>query len=236
MVAEALASDLEVDEIFHAGDFPEVLGVAGARGISVVAVTDKVMRSLSSTQTPQGIVAVVARGAAAQTPPPGSDLVLVLAQVRDPGNAGTLIRSAVAAGAQAVVFTTESVDAFNPKTVRASAGTLFHLTVITEVTLEGALADLRNQGFSTVAADAKAEVAADELDLTGPVALVVGNEAAGLRDEASLCDTVVRIPMPGPAESLNVAVAGSILLYETVRQRRGVSSTVPESGPSGGTG
>ena len=190
-------------------------------GVAVHVVTPAVITALSDTIAPQGVVAV----ARAPTADPGVlervDLVVVLAQVRDPGNAGTLIRSSVAAGAGAVVFTKGSVDPFNSKTVRASAGTVFNVPVVIDVTMDEAARRLRAAGTRIVGAHARAERPLDEVDMTAPVALVVGNEAWGLPEgSGELLDDVVGIPMPGPAESLNAGIAGSILLFEAVRQRR----------------
>jgi len=219
-VAEALERG-EVQDLFVDADLSSATTWL-ARG--AVAVSGRVIDALSDTSTPQGVVAV----ASMRTIPiaeASGDLMLVLSNVRDPGNAGTLVRSAVAAGASAVVFCSGSVDPFNPKTVRSTAGLLFHVNVVTGVGLEEAVDELRRKGFRLLGADAGSSVAPDELDLGGPVALVLGNESWGI-DEASnrLLDDVVGIPMPGPAESLNVGIAGSILLFEAVRQRRASSS------------
>jgi RNA methyltransferase, TrmH family len=194
-----------------------------ARG--ALAVSGRVIDALSDTSTPQGVVAV----ASMRTVPiaeVSGDLILVLSNVRDPGNAGTLVRSAVASGASAVVFCSGSVDPFNPKTVRATAGLLFHVDLVAAVGFEEAVDELRRKGFLILGADAGSSKAPDELDLSDPVALVLGNESWGI-DEVStrLLDDVVGIPMPGPAESLNVGIAGSILLFEAVRQRRASRSS-----------
>ena len=185
-----------------------------------LAVTGQVIAALTDTSTPQGVVAV-AEERAIETEAIDGDLVVVLADVRDPGNAGTLIRSAVAAGSSGVVFAKGSVDPFNPKTVRATAGLLFRVPLVHEVALEDVLGLLKARGFFVVGADAAADVAPEDVDLTQSIALVLGNESWGIEAGArALLDEVVGIPMPGPAESLNVGIAGSILLFEAVRQRR----------------
>ncbi len=185
-----------------------------------VPVTGQVIASLTDTTTPQGVVAV-ARTRTAPLADLTGDLIVVLSGVRDPGNAGTLVRSAVAAGASAVVFASGSVDPFNPKTVRSTAGLLFHVDIVTEVTMAEVAATLGGKGLTLVGADASSLVAPDAVDLTRPVALVLGNESWGIDVSArGLLDEVVGIPMPGPAESLNVGIAGSILLFEASRQRR----------------
>jgi len=215
-VAEALERG-EVQDLFVDADLSSASSWV-ARG--AVAVSGRVIDALSDTSTPQGVVAVASMRTIHIAEASG-DLMLVLSNVRDPGNAGTLVRSAVAAGASAAVFCSGSVDPFNPKTVRSTAGLLFHVNVVAGVGLEEAVEELRRKGFLLLGADAGSSVAPDELDLSVPVALVLGNESWGI-DEASsrLLDDVVGIPMPGPAESLNVGIAGSILLFEAVRQRR----------------
>ena len=187
---------------------------------SGLAVTGPVIAALTDTSTPQGVVAV-AEARTIEAEAIDGDLVVLLADVRDPGNAGTLLRSAVAAGSSGVVFAKGSVDPFNPKSVRATAGLLFRVPLVHEVALEDALGVLKARGFFVVGAAAGAAVAPEDVDLTQAVALVLGNESWGIEAGArSLLDEVVGIPMPGPAESLNVGIAGSILLFEAVRQRR----------------
>lgn len=206
----------------EADESEDVFEAARSAGVQVVETSGGVAASLSDSVTPQGIVAVL-RAPAFDLPsmPQDVDLVVVLAEVRDPGNAGTLVRAAVAAGAGAVVFGAGSVDPLGPKTVRAAAGALFSVRMIRGVDVREALDHLRAAGFTVVGADARATVSPEQVDLTSRVALVLGNEAWGLPDEmGDLVDVTVGIPMPGPVESLNVGIAGSILLFEAVRQRR----------------
>jgi TrmH family RNA methyltransferase len=211
-ISAAAVQDLFVDESEpFAAEFLDHGGLA---------VTGQVIAALTDTSTPQGVVAV-AETRAIEAEAIDGDLVVVLADVRDPGNAGTLVRSAVAAGSSGVVFAKGSVDPFNPKTVRATAGLLFRVPLVHEVALEDALSLLKARGFLVVGADAGAGVAPEDVDLTRAVALVLGNESWGIEAGArALLDEVVGIPMPGPAESLNAGIAGSILLFEAVRQRR----------------
>jgi TrmH family RNA methyltransferase len=171
-----------------------------------------VMERVASTESPQPVLAVVAMRA---TEVPGDATFLVVAdRVADPGNAGTIIRSAEASGAQGVVLTPGSVDPFNPKVVRASAGSLFRIPVV-EATLDS-LAGFRRLGTSSHRGD----VYTDPV-YHGRVAVVVGNEAHGLDDSAAI-DQWITIPHAGPAESLNVAMAATVLLFEVARQRRTV--------------
>jgi TrmH family RNA methyltransferase len=223
-VAEALKSQVGVDDVFAAAHAMsrDVAALAAAREVPVTFVRDEVLAALSDTTTPQGVVAVVAMPSwSIDDLPARADLVLVLAEVRDPGNAGTLVRSAVAAGASGVVFTPGAVDPWHPKTVRATAGALFHVPVIRHRAVDDALQSLRRADFVVIGADAASTRPLDSVDLTRRVALVVGNEAWGLPSHMRhLLDEDVGIPMPGPVDSLNVGIAGSILLFEAVRQRR----------------
>lgn len=152
-------------------------------------------------------------------------LVAVLAHVRDPGNAGTVLRCADAAGADAVVLTDASVDLYNPKAVRASVGSLFHLPVAVGVPVERAVAGLQDAGVRILAADGAGDRDLDdELDrgtMGGPTAWVFGNEAWGLPEETrALADAVVSVPIHGKAESLNLATAAAVCLYASARAQR----------------
>jgi RNA methyltransferase, TrmH family len=168
-----------------------------------------VLERVASTETPQPIVAVVAMRAA--TLPVDASFVLVADRLADPGNAGTIIRSAEAAGADAVVLTPGSVDPYNPKVVRASAGSLFRIPVI-ELDLD-ALSAFRRLGTSSHRGDLYTDPV-----YHGRVAVVVGNEAHGLDDDAAI-DQWITIPHAGPAESLNVAMAATVVAFEVARQR-----------------
>ena len=194
-----------------------------AAGAPWTPVTDRALAALSDSVTPAGVVAVchyldrpVAEVVA------GADLLVVAADVRDPGNAGTLVRTADAVAADGLVLAGHSVDAYNPKTVRASVGSLFHLPVAVEPDPAAAVAAVRTAGMTVLAADGDGELDlfdADEL-LRAPVAWLFGNEAHGLPAElAGLADHRVRIPIPGRAESLNLATAAAVSLYATARAR-----------------
>lgn len=185
------------------------------------------VRDLTDTVTPQGIFAVC------RTPSYRLDdvftatarLVVVGAQIRDPGNLGTVIRCADAFGADGVVMTTGSVDVTNPKTVRASTGSIFHLPVVAGAELGLVVEKARSAGFSVLAADGSGEdlnAVAEAGGLDGKIAWILGNEAWGLpRDQIFLADKVVRIPMWGKAESLNLSTAAAVCLYATATRQRG---------------
>lgn len=211
---------------------PRILEQASDKGIVVRHCTDEVLAELAETRTPQGLVAVcdlvgVPLQAALRHPP---RLVAMLASVRDPGNAGTVIRAADAAGAGAVVLTDASVDVHNPKCVRATAGSLFHVDVAAGVPLPEAVTALRAAGLTVLAADGAGDTDLDDLadlaasgtgPLTGPVAWVFGNEAWGLPvADRALADDVVRVPIHGRAESLNLATAAAVCLYASARAHR----------------
>jgi TrmH family RNA methyltransferase len=221
-VTEALSCDAGVVRLFHSADVPDLIAAAEARDAEVLRVSEDVMAHLTSTVTPQGVVAVADF---VDVPPDALPsrpaCAVVLHAVRDPGNAGTVLRSADAAGADAVVFTASSVDAYNPKAVRAAAGSLFHLPVARGPETHQAVGSLRDRGCRVLAMDARGDADLYELDLTGPIVLLFGNEAWGLPAEvAALADATVRVPIRGRAESLNLAAAATVCLFEWARQRR----------------
>ena len=188
--------------------------------VPVRLVTERAAASLSETVTPQGLVAVCAlrdvpAGRLTAAPP---SLAVGLAGLADPGNAGTVLRTADACGAGAVVFGAGSADPYGGKAVRSSAGSLFHVDVVRGAPLDALLPRLRAVGVTVLAADGGGEAALDELgsELAGPVLWLFGNEARGVpADLAALADARVRIPMRGRAESLNLAAAAAICLYTT---------------------
>jgi TrmH family RNA methyltransferase len=192
-------------------------------------VDDHALGSLSDSVTPAGIVAVcafldVTLDDALPATSRSTGLVTIAADVRDPGNAGTLVRTSDAFGADAVVLAGSSVDLYNPKTVRASVGSVFHLPVAVEPDPAAALDAARRAGLVVLAADGDGELSLDDAAdlLAGPVAWLFGNEARGLPPElGSQADHRVRIPTPGGAESLNLATAAAVCLHESARARRG---------------
>jgi TrmH family RNA methyltransferase len=202
----------------HAG----LVNLARQRGAQVTLVAEPVLSALAATTTPQGLVAVLPNVARPlRELPPAPRLVCVLAEVRDPGNAGTVLRAADAFGADAVVTTRGSVDLQSPKAARAAAGSLFHLPVVAGAPWPELAAALRERGLRLVGADPHAQATIDQAPLGEPVALVLGNEAHGLPAEiAAGLDQVVRVPLAGRAESLNLAAAAAVLLYEASRAQR----------------
>ncbi|WP_029291119.1 RNA methyltransferase [Cellulomonas sp. HZM] len=244
-VREAVAGSVRVHDVYlsqtAAARYDEIVEAASARGVRVHVGTTEVLDAMSPDA--QGVVAVLD-----QLATPFGDvlsaaprLVAVLAHVRDPGNAGAVVRAADAAGADAVVLTAASVDVHNPKVVRSTAGSLFHLPVVTGADLPAAVDALRAAGLTVLAADGAGEHDLDDLldvagsasgsspavlpdgtpDLSRPTAWLFGNEAWGLRDEdRALADAVVRVPIRGRAESLNLATAATVCLYASSRAQR----------------
>ena len=204
-----------------------VTAIADA-GIPVHVVSGEIMDELAQTVTPQGLLAVcgfvdVPLAEVTRRGRPG--LVALLANVRDPGNAGTVLRTADAAGAHAVVFADASVDPYNGKCVRASAGSLFHLPVVAGSRLEDAVVTMRDAGLRIVAADGRVGRPLDDPEvqarLAEPTAWMFGNEAWGLPPElVALADEPVAVPIYGRAESLNLAAAAAVCLYESARAQR----------------
>jgi TrmH family RNA methyltransferase len=206
---------------------PDLITEMAGAGIPVHVVSGEIMDELAQTVTPQGLLAVCGfvdvPVSEITTPAPG--LVALLANVRDPGNAGTVLRTADAAGAQAVVFADASVDPYNGKCVRASAGSLFHLPVVAGARLADAVDAMRDAGLRIVAADGRAGRSLDDPDvqarLAEPTAWMFGNEAWGLPPElVALADEPVAVPIYGRAESLNLAAAAAVCLYASARAQR----------------
>jgi RNA methyltransferase, TrmH family len=208
--------------------YGELVERAAATGAGVHTVSGEVMTELAQTVTPQGLLAVCrfVDVPLERLTVPVPRLVVLLANVRDPGNAGTVLRTADAAGAGGVIFSDASVDPYNSKCVRASAGSLFHLPVVVGCTLTEAVAALAQAGLRILAADGSAGRPLDDLDAAGalapPTAWLFGNEAWGLPGGLlALADEAVAVPIYGRAESLNLAAAAAVCLYASARARRG---------------
>jgi RNA methyltransferase, TrmH family len=230
-VAEALGGGAEVTDLFVTAParsrHPGLVATAESAGVPVHVVSGEVMEDLAQTVTPQGLLAVcgfvdVPLAAITQ---PAPALVALLANVRDPGNAGTVLRTADAAGAGAVVFADASVDPYNGKCVRASAGSLFHLPMVAGARLADAVHAMRQAGLRIVAADGRAGRSLDDPDIRArlgePTAWMFGNEAWGLPpDLVALADEPIAVPVYGKAESLNLAAAAAVCLYASARAQR----------------
>lgn len=203
--------------------YPEVTDASTAAGVRTHLCSPDVLTAMSADA--QGVLAVARPSATtaadvidSRRPP---RLIAALAQVRDPGNAGTVIRAADAAGADGVLLSAGSVDVHNPKVVRSTAGSLFHLPVVSGADLADTVASARSAGMQVLAADGAGETGLYTADLARPTLWVFGNEAHGLgRAERELADAVVQIPIHGHAESLNLAMAATVCLYSSARAQR----------------
>ncbi|MEU6078128.1 RNA methyltransferase [Micromonospora sp. NPDC047074] len=230
-VREALARPGVVTELFGtpaALDRHAALAADAARAdVPVSEVTDEALAALAETVAPQGVVAVCRHldVPLEQALAGGPRLVTVLAEIRDPGNAGTVLRTADAAGAGAVVFAGEAVDPYNGKCVRASAGSLFHVDVVRAPDPADVVAALRGAGLTVLATTGYGDVDLDDLAdagrLAAPTAWLFGSEAHGLSEAlTAAADARVRVPLHGRAESLNLAAAAAVCLYASARAQR----------------
>ena len=234
LLEEALRAGLRVKTIFVAQGAQRLLDkLQVGRDVEVLELPKKLLDQALATETPQSIAALF-------EPPDWSlsqvlnqnqkkSLIVVLAGIQDPGNLGTILRSAEAFGATGVVGLPGTVNAWNPKAVRASAGSVFRVPVLV-VGVDECFERLREAGVKLLATTAQGSKAADLAELNGPVALVIGNEGGGVpADLIAKADATIAIPCPGPVESLNAAVAASVLLYEASRQRSMATSAASKS-------
>ena len=234
---------LHTEKLAHDGRGARLLHTLSNFYEQTTLVSEQVLASISDTKTPQGIVVLAARPAGVGgwdlglgkereisktqthlpqplTPNPHPPLIVIMHRVNNPSNAGAILRAAEAAGASGVVSTAGSTDIFSPKALRGAMGSSFRLPVWEGARFEDVLAWCAEQGVRTVSTAASSARAYTEIDWTGARALIVGEEGAGLeREEIAATDEEVRIPMHAPVESLNVAVATAIVLYEAARQR-----------------
>jgi RNA methyltransferase, TrmH family len=219
LIDDALAVNLTPDWIFCAERLPsrsqETLSRLKKRGVEIITVSDAVLKACSETATPQGLIAVLPfpRLPIPLTP----KLILIADSLRDPGNLGTLLRSAAASDVDVVLLSPETVDAYNPKVVRSAMGAHFHVPI-----LEAAWAVIadRVRGINVYLAAVDGELTYTAIDWTQPSALIVGSEASGASKEAmQLATKRISIPLSREVESLNAAVAASIILFEAKRQR-----------------
>ena len=233
LVRAALDASIEFEAIYvdanemASVEVGELRSRADASGVRVFSLAPGVLERIADATTPQPVLGAIRLPLTRVENIACAGLVLVLHDVRDPGNAGTLIRSADAAGATGVVFTGQSVDPFNPKTLRATAGSIFHVPVAVD-SLGATLDSFAARGATTLATVVRGGVSHRLVDYSSPTVVVIGNEASGL-DEATvaLCDGAVTIEMAGASESLNAGVAGSLVAFEALWQRQATMSPPP---------
>lgn len=226
-VMEGIESERQVTQIFisdsfmHSNDFNRYANRLKSSQADVYVLPDNLFREVSDTENPQGILAV------AKMPDyslyetvQGESLVVILEEVQDPGNMGTILRTAHAAGFNAVIVLKGSVDVYNPKTIRSSAGSIFHIPVILCENVEECMRYLKGMDIKIFGAHLDAKKSHYQVKLDKNAAILIGNEARGLSDGIiKYVDEKIKIPIPGGAESLNASVAAGIIIYEAVRQR-----------------
>ena len=231
LVDAALESGCEFEAVYvdaaatRGASIAPLLQKAQRLGVRVFALAEGVIEKIADAQTPQPVLAAVRFEDRAVDSIPTIGLILILHDLKDPGNVGTIIRSADAAGATAVVLTGASVDPFNPKTLRASAGSIFHLPVVV-ASIDDAMAHFADaQLLATVVRGGRHH---RDVDFTLPSVVVIGNEANGLDDATvARCGETISIPMDGRSESLNAGVAASLIAFEALWQRRDAAVTPP---------
>lgn len=229
ILSGALDAGAELESLFVASGVPlsaeteKLLGRAKAAGIRIFDLAPGVIERVSDTVAPQPVLGIVRTPRASLGDLAEADFVVVCIDVRDPGNAGAVIRAADAAGARGVVCCEGTVDPFNPKTVRSSAGSVLHLPVVSGGEPDKVLDVLGNYGLRRLAAVAHGGSAHTEADLSPPVALILGNEASGLPESLlGQVDARITVQMSGRAESLNVSMAAAVLCFEVARIRSNV--------------
>ena len=228
---EALRSGLPIEAVIFSEELArkekarQLLNELNAVCDRLASVSEALLASISYTKTPQGIVVLAARPkmdeTSFKTSQPVNALLVVMHGINNPVNVGAILRTAEAAGATGAITTVHATDPFSPKSLRGAMGSAFRLPIWTDATYPGMLDWCAERGIETVCSDVEGSVLYTDIDWTGPHALIVGPESTGLTaEEVSQADAVVKIPMEGQIESLNVGVAASILLYEAARQRR----------------
>ena len=213
-----------IRKVYLSQSLYEEKGESFVKGHDVEILEDRVFAAACDTKTPQGVLCMVQQYhyRLEDLLKKKNPLLMILENLQDPGNLGTILRTAEGAGVDGVVLSKESVDIYNPKTIRSTMGSIFRVPFYITEDLHGTLGQLQEKGIRVYAAHLEGSVCYDEPDYTGGTAFLIGNEGNGLTAEtAKLADTYIRIPMGGQLESLNAAMAAGILMYEASRQRRG---------------
>jgi len=217
-VEEAIKSKVSIDSIIFTESFKEKnpdLFLKINENIKLIQMNEALLKQLCSTENPQGIVGVINMQ---NKELKSGELVVLVDKVQDPGNMGTIIRTAHAAGAAGIVMTKGTVDIYNDKTLRSTMGSIFYIPIVEDDSLDF-VKSLKKEGYKLVVSSLQGKNNFFEENLQGKVMIAVGNEGNGVSNEVyDIADIKVKIPMPGEAESLNVAVATSIMIYEKIRQ------------------
>ncbi len=223
---EALNSDCKILSVFFSESFLEndcskaLTEDKRLESIPAYLICDKLFNEISDTKNPQGILCIIEKIAQNDSEIlAAAKFTILLDEITDPGNMGTIIRTADAAGLDVIMLSNKCADVYNPKVLRATMGSIFHIPIVREDDITKAINMLKSNGVKIFASHLDATEVYFETDLTGKVAVIIGNEANGVSDEAlSLADELIKIPMPGDAESLNASVAAAIIAFERVRQ------------------
>jgi len=228
-LCEELAnSDWETESVLFTSSFQKsstgkkLLQKLESKNVKTIPVKSEEVKKLSDTVTPQGIICVVKikEFSLDELWSEDSNIILALDAIRDPGNVGTLIRTADAFGIDGVILSSDTVELYNPKVVRSTMGSIFHLPIFDEINLEKIIPQLKKRNFKIYGTDAKEGKDLDKLDYSEGICLLIGSESEGLnKNLLELSDEIIRIPIFGRAESLNASVAGGILLYEITKRK-----------------
>lgn len=226
---EAIQSEWKVEQLYYSQSFADsengrnILNLAKQKRINLVLLQEKEINKMAETETPQGIVALVhkksfsLKDGLAKSP----DIILALDNIKDPGNLGTILRTADAAGVGAVLLSQGTVELYNSKVVRTSMGSIFHLQLVDNLSFAQVMPELKNLGYQIVATLAQGGKRIDWSDFSDKTCLLIGNEAFGLSEEnLKLADSKITLPIFGKAESLNAAVACGIILYQIVLHKK----------------
>jgi RNA methyltransferase, TrmH family len=227
LVGEAVKEKVEICRVFVSSSYikdittEKVLKSIEKLEYQVYEISDKLFEEISDTESPQGILAVIKMKKYML-----SDIfnersfIIILDSIQDPGNMGTMIRTADASGATGIIYSKGCVDLYNPKVLRGTMGSVFHLPIIYCENLFETIKEIKQNNIKVYAAHLKAESNYFNVDMKNNVAIIIGNEANGISDDIStLSDILVKIPMLGKSESLNASIAASLIMYEVVRQR-----------------
>lgn len=226
-VEEALREKADIVKVLVSDKFTrtsgaeDILSMINAGGYETLMLSDKLFLEISDTENPQGILAVIkARSYALDEILVPDNFLVILESLQDPGNMGTIIRTADAAGATGIIISKGCVDIYNPKVLRSTMGAVFHVPVYLSDNLTDTIHILKKNGIRICATHLKGSKSHYDISLRNNAAIIIGNEANGISEEIASCaDVLVKIPMPGRAESLNASVAAGLLMYEVVRQR-----------------
>ncbi|NLK21256.1 MAG: RNA methyltransferase [Epulopiscium sp.] len=225
-IVEEIPRDWEIDSVFVSSSFKKenekLLRELFLKKDIIIEVSDKIFDKIADTTTPQGILAVCKQKTFTleKVITKRNGFYIVLEDIKDPGNLGTIIRTGDAAGVDGIFLTKECVDLYNPKVIRSTMGSIFHLPILIDIDMDELIKQFTTSNVSVLSAHLKGKRYPYDCDLKAGIAILIGNESSGIKDTtAKKTDILVKIPMPGKAESLNAAMAAGILMYEVIRQR-----------------